>query len=263
MTYACPIDKTPLDDFVCPTCNRKYDVIQEIPILTPPQLRENIEFDNYKYLDDPVHPAWNSGLVTTWDFVKAQLLYETNNPHTFSGNRYRWFRDKTEGDIVMDIGCNGGGVTNLLTPASRKECYGLDFLFKHLVYAKATTSEHIKYINAAAEYLPFVDNYFDTTCLGEMMEHVPNPQLAVFEAFRVLKIGGKMLIVNQDRPVEFRPGAVRHTMNPCNINELREFLDVFTMTYTIKQIPGSGVKDPNGIFVEAIKVENFPVGVAE
>lgn len=253
MTFACPIDKAPLNGLSCPVCERNYEIVDEIPILTPPQLREQISFDDYKYLDDPIHPSWNAGLVTTWDFVKAQLLYEETNNYTFSGNRYRWFRDKTVGDIVIDIGCNGGGVTNLLAPETRKECYGLDFLFKHLLYAKSTTNKLIRYVNAAAEYLPFIDNYFDTVCLGEMMEHVPNPQLAVLEAVRCLKPSGKLLIVNQDRPIEFRPGSVRHTMNPCNAKQLSEFLGNLPIEFTLEQIPGSGGKDPNGIFVEGYK----------
>jgi SAM-dependent methyltransferase len=254
MTFACPVDKTPLGETLeCSLCGRTYEYYDDIPILTPPQLRENIEFDDYKYLDDPINPAWNAGLVTTWDFVKNQLLYEIHHPYTFSGNRYRWFRDKVVGDVVIDIGCNGGGVTNLLAPAGRKECYGLDFLLRHLLYAKKTTSETIIYVNGAAEYLPFVNEYFDTTCLGEMMEHVPNPKLAVIEAIRVLKPGGKILIVNQDKPIEFRPGAVRHTINPCNFDQLTEFLDTMPLDYTAEKIDGSGGMDPNGIFVEGYK----------
>jgi len=263
INYVCPIDKSvlfvplkPAPEFPvlhCPTCGRDYAYKDDIPILLPPQLREQIDFDDYKYLDDPIHPAWNAGLVTTRSFVDSQLHYEKLlNMETFSGNRYRWFRDKAQGDYVIDIGCNGGGVTNLLE--GDRATYGLDFLLRHLLHAKRTCKPSIKWVNAAAEYLPFPDNSFNTTCLGEMMEHVPNPQLAALEAVRVLKPGAKLLIVNQDKSKEFRPGTVRHTMNPCNGDELKIFLDTLPIEYSIEWKEGTPPgSDPDGWFVEGFK----------
>lgn len=250
--FCCPIDKSPLINWECQECKRRYELVDDIPVLLPPQLRENIDFDEYKYLDDPIHPAWNAGLVTTSKFVNTQIYYEkTHNITTFSGNRYRWFRDKAKGDHIIDIGCNGGGVTQLLK--ANIQVYGLDFLFRHLISAREANGDKIVWINAAAEYLPFEDNVIDTTCLGEMMEHVPNPQLAVLEAVRVLKPGGILLIVNQDKPEEFRPGAVRHTMNPCNGDQLKAFLDTLPIEYTIEWIEGYPGNDPDGWFVEGYK----------
>lgn len=251
--FVCPIDRTVLEFFSCPKCGRIYPVDDEIPILLPPQLRTGDKInDNYKYLDNPIHPAWNAGLVTTRDFVEAQINYDTKiGVHTFSGDRYKFFRDKCKGDVVADIGCNGGGITNLL---KGKLVFGLDFLLRHLKHAKKTCRKDIIWINAAAEYLPFLDSYFDTICLGEMMEHVPNPQLPPIEALRVLKKGGKLLIVNQDKPKEFRPNAVRHTMNPCNGEQLKEFLNTLSISYTIEHRDGAGGKDPKGWFVEGYKL---------
>jgi len=260
INYVCPIDKSVLTassegeySLHCPTCERNYIYKNDIPVLLPPQLREEVDFDDYEYLDDPIDPAWNAGWVTVPHFVNAQIHYdETLGIETFSGSRYMWFRDKADGDYIIDIGCNGGGVTNLLN--GNVATYGLDFLLMHLIHAKEDCRDDIVWVNAAAEYLPFPDDSFDTVCLGEMMEHVPNPQLAVFEAVRILKPGGKILIVNQDKFEEFRPIKVEHTMNPCNGDELKAFLDTLPITYTIEWKEGTRPgNDPDGWFVEGYK----------
>ena len=53
---------------------------------------------------------------------------------------------------------------------------------------------HINFVKAEAEKLPFKNNQFDLILCYETIEHVRNPQKAIFEMKRVLKKRGKFIL---------------------------------------------------------------------
>lgn len=66
---------------------------------------------------------------------------------------------------------------------------------------------------ATGEYLPFKDKSFDIVCLGEVLEHVPNPPAILKEAVRV---GRDKLIVTV--PFEHAwPKALTPFQNPTHL----------------------------------------------
>lgn len=52
----------------------------------------------------------------------------------------------------------------------------------------------LNFIGATAEFLPFVAMSFDWVHMRSMLDHVQVPDLALLEAYRVLRPGGKILI---------------------------------------------------------------------
>jgi ubiquinone/menaquinone biosynthesis C-methylase UbiE len=52
----------------------------------------------------------------------------------------------------------------------------------------------LPFIAAMAEFLPFLDNSFDYVHMRSMLDHVQIPDLAILEAFRVLKPAGSLLV---------------------------------------------------------------------
>ena len=58
-------------------------------------------------------------------------------------------------------------------------------------------------IIAAAEYVPYPNNYFDTVLSHEVLEHVADDRLAVQEMVRVLKPGGRIVIFVPNRGYPF------------------------------------------------------------
>jgi demethylmenaquinone methyltransferase/2-methoxy-6-polyprenyl-1,4-benzoquinol methylase len=60
---------------------------------------------------------------------------------------------------------------------------------------------NIKYVQADAECLPFSDNYFDCITISFGLRNVTNKLAALQSMYRVLKPGGKLLVLEFSKPV--------------------------------------------------------------
>jgi len=61
--------------------------------------------------------------------------------------------------------------------------------------------ENIQYVQADAECLPFPENYFDCITIAFGLRNVTDKSAALASMFRVLKPGGKLLILEFSKPV--------------------------------------------------------------
>jgi 2-polyprenyl-3-methyl-5-hydroxy-6-metoxy-1,4-benzoquinol methylase len=110
-------------------------------------------------------------------------------------DRLRTIAGQAKG-LVVDIGCGDSPLGRML---SRGKCkvIGVDISTTMLSKAKKL-AEHERLSNdflaAAAENLPLRSNIADTVILAEIIEHIPNPEQILKEAFRVLKQNGKVII---------------------------------------------------------------------
>lgn len=119
------------------------------------------------------------------DAVERHLEYpdlRTKNIRTaFQQTRLKRIFDLIPpGSRVLDIGCNSGYIVEMTEGC---DCYGVD-VSPGLV---ARASKHIKAQVAPAEDLPFEDKFFDVSVLGEILEHVYDPEVVIKEAVRVTK----------------------------------------------------------------------------
>jgi demethylmenaquinone methyltransferase/2-methoxy-6-polyprenyl-1,4-benzoquinol methylase len=63
------------------------------------------------------------------------------------------------------------------------------------------TIRNVNYLQLNAECLPFTDNYFDCIAIGFGLRNVTQKELALKEMFRVLKPGGRVVILEFSKPV--------------------------------------------------------------
>ncbi|RIY33100.1 bifunctional demethylmenaquinone methyltransferase/2-methoxy-6-polyprenyl-1,4-benzoquinol methylase [Psittacicella hinzii] len=59
---------------------------------------------------------------------------------------------------------------------------------------------NVRYVQANAEQLPFPDNYFDVIVISFGLRNVTNKDIALKEMHRVLKVGGRALILEFSKP---------------------------------------------------------------
>jgi ubiquinone/menaquinone biosynthesis C-methylase UbiE len=106
---------------------------------------------------------------------------------------------------VLDIATGGGHVAKLLSPHVQ-QVVATDLTRPMLVAAaehlKQAQCTNVLYVVADAEQLPFLDNSFDAVTCRIAAHHFPNPHLFILEAARVLKPGGKLVLIDNVAPTE-------------------------------------------------------------
>jgi ubiquinone/menaquinone biosynthesis C-methylase UbiE len=102
---------------------------------------------------------------------------------------------------VLDVGCGTGAVTRVLAEwPNVREVVGVDpspaFLEKARELAAGRTK--LTFEQADGRELPFDANSFDLTLFHTTLCHVPSPERALAEAFRVLRPGGWLAVFDGD-----------------------------------------------------------------
>jgi SAM-dependent methyltransferase len=109
-----------------------------------------------------------------------------------------------DGMRILDIGCGLGTYVRKLRAFS-EQVYGVDIDPDKVAQAQ----EQLDHIHLApAEKLPFADAYFDVVLLHEVLEHVEDDRQAVCEAYRVTKVGGRLVIFVPNRLYPFETHGV-------------------------------------------------------
>jgi ubiquinone/menaquinone biosynthesis C-methylase UbiE len=93
----------------------------------------------------------------------------------------------------------GGGVGMYASQFRRRYTQSVELFDIELERVIEAQSETPTAIVAAAEFLPYPDNYFDTILSHEVLEHVVDDRASVAEMTRVLKVGGRMVIFVPNR----------------------------------------------------------------
>lgn len=141
----------------------------------------------------------------------------------------------------LDVGCGGGQNCSILT--GYKVC--LDISMNQLMDAKGKGCEDL--VNADMEFLPFREGYFMTLLYIASLHHLEDLSLALAEAKRVMREGGKVIatvwgsgcdisFVKSSSAGEryfrlYRPGELRRAMESAGFTTIHdeEFLRLSNM----------------------------------
>jgi demethylmenaquinone methyltransferase/2-methoxy-6-polyprenyl-1,4-benzoquinol methylase len=129
--------------------------------------------------------------VSNWGFLQSGSLY------------CRWTLGRhglRKGDQLLDVACGTGQVSVAAAKilGSEEQITCLDPSEGMLSVAR--TKLHAHFVLGRAEQLPFPDNTFDFLTMGYALRHVTELETAFSEYLRVLKPGGKILLLEITKP---------------------------------------------------------------
>jgi ubiquinone/menaquinone biosynthesis C-methylase UbiE len=104
------------------------------------------------------------------------------------------------GEDVLDVGCGPGFFTAELAEAvgaTGRVC-GLDRSETMLSVARARCGDHAEFVHGEATRLPLADGAFDVVTVTQVYEYVADLEAALGELRRVLRAGGRALVVDTD-----------------------------------------------------------------
>lgn len=108
---------------------------------------------------------------------------------------------KFKGKKIIDIGCGNGYVCSKYA-SEGADVYGIDVTKKAIDLSSRRFELYgLKGIfkQASADNLPFPDNSFDCVCSMGVLHHIENTDKAIKEIFRILKPGGRVILMFYNR----------------------------------------------------------------
>lgn len=119
-----------------------------------------------------------------------------------------------QSESVLLVGVGTGEDIRLL-PACQ-QLVGIDISFRMLQRSAGKAAEAGRaavLVQSDGQQLPFADCSFDAAVLTLILSVVPDPALCLAEAVRVLKPGGRAVVMDKFLPVGERPSLLRRSLN--------------------------------------------------
>lgn len=113
---------------------------------------------------------------------------------------------------MLDVACGTGDLAQAFVLAGAGKVIGLDYTPAMLDYARSKATRiggriaEIQYVDGDAQSLPYPDQSFDIVSIAFGIRNVADPSRAIQEFRRVLRPGGRVVILEFSRP---RSGFVR------------------------------------------------------
>lgn len=141
-------------------------------------------------------------------FDRIAPRYNLLNRLISLGQDQRWRRfvvDKAQVPVngdVLDLATGTGDVAfEILKRQPSANVVGGDFAIEMMfVGQKHKLGDHVTWVGADALNLPFAENTFDAVTSGYLMRNIPDLERGISEQLRVLKPGGRIVILDTSPP---------------------------------------------------------------
>jgi SAM-dependent methyltransferase len=135
--------------------------------------------------------------------------------------------DVTTAQSILDIGSGAGQIIKHLVRCAPENAHivGIDISHQMLKRARKQIHSHRPVlITADMTHLPFPDETFDVITCGYVLEHLQDPMPGLMEFRRVLKTGGRLLMLVTEDTV---PGVWTSRTWKCRTHNRKELHDAF------------------------------------
>ena len=145
-------------------------------------------------------------------FAAIAPSYDLNNRLHSLWMDQRWRRKAVKlarlapQDRVVDVACGTGDLTLAFSDALRRanprsdKVVGIDFTFEMLPLALGKAGDLVLWINGDAQALPLPDGCCDVVSIAFGIRNVADPATAIREFHRVLRPGGRLIILEFSLP---------------------------------------------------------------
>lgn len=133
-------------------------------------------------------PKMKKEVLSHYDSLASEF---TNLSNKYCNSRYLLELEKyvKPSCSVLEVGCGTGLLLSGLGAGKKAGC---DLSGKLL--SQIRSADFLR-VQADAEFLPFKDRSFDVVYSINLLEHVPHPERVIKESQRVLKKGGKLILI--------------------------------------------------------------------
>ncbi|MGD9497097.1 MAG: methyltransferase domain-containing protein [Armatimonadota bacterium] len=228
----------------CPGCKRWYHVFDDIPSLMPQQLASSL-----KAADE----SWTKWRLAMGEFLSwrdeawadpEQARQRRENAAAMHGRFLQFCELPASRHLCLDIGAGTGHLADLLAA----ECVyiGIDPLPGGRNPDRSEGPQHlprparpVSLVQGVAEELPFIDDAFDVALIVGSLDHCNDPERALAEACRVLKLGGTLgvlLGVAEARPEGGIGAALRSLAAALSGGSKPDVRPTHTFSFTREQL---------------------------
>ncbi len=133
-------------------------------------------------------------IASNWDDIKQTIFGDLN----ISGEILERIQ---QCDVAADLGCGTGELLPYMKQKA-KRVIGVDKSPRMLEEAQnrlASNGKGIELRIGEIEHLPMRDSEADTAVINMVLHHLPSPDAGIYEAGRVLKKGGSLIIVDLEK----------------------------------------------------------------
>lgn len=137
------------------------------------------------------------------------------------------------GDRIIDVGCGTGTLILSIAESFNGKCklVGIDIANNMLNIARKKARQkklEVDFENQCVELLSYPDSYFDIAVASMLFHHLDKKQKykALLEILRILKPGGKLLIIDIGKPTK---QVIKFLFLPSNISIIIKFFISFLL----------------------------------